>query len=514
MFLSALVCSLQNGDVNSIKQQTWLFSLKLEPNFGQQKCTNLSLLVLFSHSFLQDLGSSEEVQRCSAWQGRCQNCLRSRSWLQGIFCANFAHRCGVYAPCQSMWCGECYTSNQEILFHVKSKENFGEDESTDADKERLVRAWGTRHRPTTEFCIGRNGDHLLVPFECDVCIFRKLRRQSPNVRLEQDKLLLACIRRITLDAFWSRATSTVLGNRDRIRMGITLSEQVGLAGPYIHQGCMPERDEFGYEVAIQMVLASRHGGRHSSEYTQFDTIRKFRTAYSNQVRASPQANVNQITLGDDKGKVQRFVKDGCSSYWFSRFILGCKNRMGQDWRPNKALSTQLLKLVISVVERKIDDSSSRQEEENWIVFGTYVVITYVVSLRGSEGLLLDLKGLLEHTPKENNPTYFLIPLLGKVKGEAHDRCHLLPCACKTSSGIHPLIWINKLLTMKGRQGLIDGPAISDETGRVKSVSSLNGAFYEILEEIFEGNRDMFPASIKTKEDIYGSYGVYRSLRRS
>jgi hypothetical protein len=75
--------------------------------------------------------------------------------------------------------------------------------------------------------------------------------------LEQDRLLLACIRRITLDAFWSRASSTVLGNKDWIKMSLAMSAKVGLEGTYIHEAVMPETDQFGYEVAVQMVLASR-----------------------------------------------------------------------------------------------------------------------------------------------------------------------------------------------------------------------------------------------------------------
>jgi hypothetical protein len=98
---------------------------------------------------------------------------------------------------------------------------------------------------------------LLVPFECDLCIFRKLRRYDPWPTSEQDRLLLACIWRISLDAFWSRATSIVLGNRDKIRQGLALSQLVGLEGPYVNYGAMPSTDIFGYEVAIQTVLASR-----------------------------------------------------------------------------------------------------------------------------------------------------------------------------------------------------------------------------------------------------------------
>jgi hypothetical protein len=121
----------------------------------------------------------------------------------------------------------------------------------------------------------------------------------------------------------------------------------------VNFGSMTSTDMFGYEVAIQTILASRRPGKHSNDYTQWDSIRKYRTAYAIHERASPQANLNSLTLGDDKGKVQRFVEDGCSSYWYSRFTIGCKHRMGQDWRPNKALSTSLILAYLKTNEIRI-----------------------------------------------------------------------------------------------------------------------------------------------------------------
>jgi hypothetical protein len=217
-----------------------------------------------------------------------------------------------------MWCGECYISDQEILFHVKQRESFDDRQKSDPDQEQLKRAWGNKQRPPNEYLVGRDGDHLLVPFECDLCIFRKLRNHEPSKYSDMDKLLLAAIRRMSLDAFWSRASSTVSANRDKIRQGLALSHLVGLEGPYIHYGTMPTVDLFGYEVAIQTVLALRRPGKHSSSHTQYESVGKYRTAYSNYVRASPQANFDPVTLGDDRGKLQRIVKDGCSSYWYSR----------------------------------------------------------------------------------------------------------------------------------------------------------------------------------------------------
>jgi hypothetical protein len=225
--------------------------------------------------------------------------------------------------------------------------------------------------------------------------------------------------------------------------------------------------------------------------------------------------LNPLVLGDDKRKTQRFVQDGCSSYWYSRFALGCKHRMGQDWRPNKAFSTELILAYLKLIDCKINDARTFGELNRWVVIGAYSVVTYVVSLRGSEGFLLDLGGLRKYaeTPSSDK-SYFLIPLMGKVKGEHHDRCHLLPCTFKTESGIEPYVWIERLMRLKEKQGLIDGPAISDEKGRVLNSSTIDQGMHEILEELFMMERDLFGPSIKGKEDILESYHAFRSFRRS
>ena len=42
-----------------------------------------------------------------------------------------------------------------------------------------------------------------------LCIFRKLRGVDPMESVSQDQLLLKCIRRVNLDPFWGRESSTV-----------------------------------------------------------------------------------------------------------------------------------------------------------------------------------------------------------------------------------------------------------------------------------------------------------------
>jgi hypothetical protein len=167
-----------------------------------------------------------------------------------------------------------------------------------------------------------------------------------------------------------------------------------------------------------MLLNSRDPGRHSKDYCQWDTIRKIRTAYANQVRASPQANREAVSMGDQDGRYQRLSTDPCASFWFYCFLEGCKRRMGQDWRPNQALSLPLMLAVLHLADNRVNNSVSDEDAHRWTVFHTYATISYVISLRGTEGLLLDLETLHRYwdTGKERTKPYLVIPFKRKVQG--------------------------------------------------------------------------------------------------
>ena len=208
------------------------------------------------------------------WEGSCVECRRKRNWLEGIFCANYYHRLGTFTPCRQMWCGRCYISAP---------------------------------RP-------RNGDHTLVPFECDLCIFRKQRKTDPGPNSYTDKTFLAVIRRANLDAFWSTMTDTVNKHVGKLKTGRKISDSLGLDGPYVEICSLPPYDHCGYEVAIHMLMNSLNPGRISKDYTQWDTIRKLRTCCSNYTRASNQAHLSTLAINDNKGVYQHNGQDVCGSF--------------------------------------------------------------------------------------------------------------------------------------------------------------------------------------------------------
>ena len=59
----------------------------------------------------------------------------------------------------------------KTIFPVK-REDYNTTTTTDPkDTQRLEIAWGDKHRKKDDFMYARNGDHLIIPYECPLCVF-------------------------------------------------------------------------------------------------------------------------------------------------------------------------------------------------------------------------------------------------------------------------------------------------------------------------------------------------------
>ena len=249
-------------------------------------------------------------------------------------------------------------------------------EADDGDRLERDEKWKKHHKvKATDFLTARRGDHMMVAFQCDCCVFRRLRGHEPDEDNSSDSLLLTCIRRVNLDSFWSRATTTAQKVAGTAKRMITHAEVLGLDGPFLSPGPLPNYDHCGYQVACLMVLASLEEGRYSKDHLQWDTIRKFRSVFSNQVRASGIVNGKNWVLGDLDGKIyNRLSIDPCGSLWFSRFNEGCRKRMGQDWRPDQAISTELMKELLGQLYSQVLIEKNLDRKFTLILAGTYFAL--------------------------------------------------------------------------------------------------------------------------------------------
>ena len=294
--------------------------------------------------------------------------------------------------------------------------------------------WAPKKTEKIRFRRGRDGDDLLVSFECDFCVFGKLFDHEPQDDSKEDSYALACIRRINLDALWSRAPTTVRANTLKMREGLEISKVMGMRGSPMEPGPLPSYDHVGYETAIHMVVSSLGAGRFSDSHKQWETIRKFRACCSNQIRAAGEANSNCFVLADNAGgNYQRLARDPCGSLWFQRFMVGCSKRMGQDWRPNQAVSVRIMHHLLEKTEGRAISSDIPSDRERWIFAGTYFCICFVLSLKSSEGLMADLEGAKKYMDEESDLVVVL--LLGRFKGEHHSKQYLLTSVAVTGLGI-------------------------------------------------------------------------------
>ena len=91
----------------------------------------------------------------------------------------------------------------------------------------------------------RDGDYLMCPFQCDRCSFLNVQGRRP-IDSEKDKMMPLCIRRCTLDSFWSRETSTVAKNLSEARQYLAAADVIGLERAFWMRGPFPlDDDEIG-----------------------------------------------------------------------------------------------------------------------------------------------------------------------------------------------------------------------------------------------------------------------------
>ena len=353
----------------------------------------------------------------------------------------------------------------------------------------------------------------MQPFQCDLCWFRNLQLRNPVHNSHKDCMLLAHIRRVNLDIIWSRAEGTsyisAFNKANKISLGLGLTPRHYLQGPW------PISDEVGFQVAIEMVGASLLEGRNSQGYQQFDTIRTIRTMHQHMYESGP-ARDNRVfkTTGEQsKTLVVRTSHCPTDSLLFTRFAQGCLARMGKDVRSDMALDPDILHLILFNLDNEWNNNGTSSERKRWIsLVGCYLIVTFACSLRGNEGFMIDLFGLISHIKDGRSNTanpHVVIPLLGRFKNEVGERLHLMLSVNETKSGFQVRMWVERWLRILMSEGKRDGPVMCNKNGYLTESGLVNREFREQL-AIVQSTR---PDLIKPNMDVFELYNIRRSLRR-
>jgi hypothetical protein len=406
--------------------------------------------------------------------------------------------------CEGAWCGKCYRQSEKDVFPVLSPQDLDDalvdDErlEEDDDKER--------------FKEGREGDHLLTPFQCDRCHFVNMQHRLPVENRTADDLLLMCVRRANLDALWSRERSTVAQNRQEGVRYVKLCKTLGLdpdavyppRGPYL------ESDEFGMKLACGMLMRSLSAGKNAAT-VQFVTMRKLRSHMSNYVHASMDGT-GATFVGEDSN-ANTLSNSATNSPWFRRFIRGCHRRMGDVWLPDRPVMIVELKAGLELLEE--DWRSMTLDPVGQIQAGLtacVMIAGFFGALRGEEIVRVDAGAMVSHW--DESMAYAQAPhiplmLVGRFKGEVGEKIFKQPLATESKSGVAVKLWFFRTLELLHRNGQAIGPLFKNEKNKRALVAELDVMVHGILKRVQQKWPNVIPDHVRVSDE----YSSLRSFRR-
>ena len=359
------------------------------------------------------------------------------------------------------------------------------------------------------FLCARSGDDTINIFQCECCHFQNIKKRNPILGTFDEKLL-GYTKRAILDSFWSRESSTVrasLGELKRdIGFGHELDMTVEEAG-YPPRGPFPINDNMGMGQAIIMLRRSQEPGRYDT-FVQFNTARKHRSAFGNYWHTTPQVLTTSIFSSEGR----KTMATDCPVYghWYTRFMQGVHNRMGDDIRPDMAVSIELLLEMLKRLDKSWEASKLWKEKMEVAELGFFLAAGYSAALRGEEIVKMDMREILlrwEDALGGDIP-FIPLPLLGRFKGETGHRHHIIPIAAVTESKIRNDIWCTRLVQVKTQMNITRGWVFAHKDGKRKKASDYEEGMMLLLENI-QATNNLIPLDVDVREE----YGVYRSLRR-
>jgi hypothetical protein len=403
---------------------------------------------------------------------------------------------GGFAPCEGAWCGPCYIPLGIRDFPVRQK--------LDDDGEILEEA-----DEATRFNVARAGDHMMVPFQCDLCHFRNIMMRDPEAETRTDWEILDMIRRANLDAFWSREKSSVGASlREAVRME-KMTKRLGMPCITPPMGPWPLEDVLGMKVALAVLDRSLDKGVYEAT-VQWDTFRRQMSGVTN----ISQAGVGG--LGNSVGAYERnrmFISESVThKFWFSRFMAGVHKRVGQVRKPDRVLTIDIIHAVDRILETEWENAERSDERKRIAEMGTWFLGGFCTGLRGEEMLLIELAGTANSLVHLGDPkdAHFVFVISGRTKGDQVSGAKFgVPCVPVTKgTHLRPGRWVKRLVTAIHGQGRRNGRLFNRRL-KVAKLEEFENDFFTVLEKV-QATSNLFPEGI----DIRDECGIARTIRRT
>lgn len=366
------------------------------------------------------------------------------------------------------------------------------------------------------FLEARPGDHLLCPFQCELCSFYKLKGHTPRTKDPSDALLLKYLRQANIDAFWCRRPGTVSGYVRLIAEQIDAGKVFGIE-MMDRPGPFPRDYDFGIRAAIGVLWKSEKDGRHEVKQ-KYSRVRKVRTVHThlyNVTAKGLQANIVLKGHGADKTTWVGTTAPS-ESEWLRMFMQGYHARVGERRKQDMAISIDQMVAIQSLIEerwREAERLGDAEQKRKVAEIGTFFLAGYCGSLRGFEVpkiVLSELKNQMQLAPVRNQPAHIGLPLRGRFKARGNAKAKVLVMIVpETASGLKPSLWLQRLVGVLQDLEIETGWLFQDEEGTQRPLSFFEEEFYSVLFAL----RDKDPTLFEPSCDIFEDYQLARSLRR-
>ena len=363
------------------------------------------------------------------------------------------------------------------------------------------------------FLHGREGDHLLTTFQCDLCHYRNIKGHSPLDDGTDERILLF-IRRANMDSLWSRESGTVRNTKRDILTIQKKAGQLGLDWELLlpKMGPMPLTDVQGMGLATCMLLRSLDSGKNEKTI-QFSTTQKMKSSFANMWRASIHGSDGAVMVRD----TTKLFHSSCPTHgeWFERFNKGMHERMGDKVMQDLGVSIELMHaLMESFDARWIKANDDRSKQKAVLFPALFSIVGFCCALRGEELPLMRLFETQTHMEETiNHPTmpHIIIVPMGRMKNQISENNHIMPIVLKTRTGLEPGKWVQRMVRWYANGGIESGWVFRNKRNENEKARASD---YEedILSEIADIQRRV-PGIVGAQVNVFDEYGVSRSFRR-
>ncbi len=280
-------------------------------------CLTLHLNLYWSLFFVQIIlllapwfpgRSNKYRQEWWTWDVSCKKCQSHVTYKLGIICANFGLRQGHFQACSAAWCAPCFSPHPLDWFEVKMPWDYIGASLAEVEVE-------------LRFKQAQPGDHLCIPFQCPNCQNQNIWGKAIHPYLIDDLLDKCMVVQATLDAFWSRASKTVVNHVQEVRNMAQYGQLFGYP-PMLVLGPCSLYNHLRMDAAIMVLMRLMEKGKAAGATAKYRMARKAWATLTVLWKSSPLSG-DDLTLSAGLVRVY-LVAPFCPSegWWYQHFETG------------------------------------------------------------------------------------------------------------------------------------------------------------------------------------------------